>query len=125
MSLPSTNNHINNGISPSWRFGVADFLWLIVLMLIGGLLWLPGLGRRGLWTSGEARAAQVARRMVAHDDFVTMRLQMNMPYLTVVGDEGQDALTYDPKGKTVVYEHQWRQAVFQNISTGPLRPEIP
>jgi len=120
-----SNGIFNNAVSAIWSFGPADLFWLAAIMITGAILWLPGLGTRDLWTSGEARAAQVARRMVANNDYVTMRLQMNMPHLTVRGTDGPDALSYDPEGQTVVYEHQWRQQVFQNISTGPLQPEIP
>ena len=100
-------------------------LCIALLLLGGGLLWLPGLGTRGLWTSGEARAAQVARRMVNNGDYVTMRLQVYEPDYTVAGPVGEDALTYDPNGPTVVYEHQWRQHLLTRLSEGPLKPDIP
>lgn len=118
---------------PTWRLRNVDLGWILLLLVLGGSLWLPGLGHRGVWTSGEARAAQVARRMVASGDYVTQRLQMAEPRLTVVGPEGDEALTYDPDGNTVVYEVHWRRALVQQMSGDaikanpqhpPLRPEI-
>jgi len=111
--------------TPLWRFGRPDVLCIVLLILLGGLLWLPGLGKRGLWTSGEARAAQIARRMVNNGDYVTMRLEVYEPDYKVAGPEGEDALTYDPDGPTDVYEHQWRQQLLTRLSEGPLKPDIP
>lgn len=113
-----------NTTATRWRFGRIDVLCIILLLLIGSALWLPGLGQRGLWTSGEARAAQVARRMVENNDYVTMRVELFEPDYTVAGIEGEDALKYDPNGKTHVYEHQWRQEVLTKLSAGPLQPDI-
>ena len=124
MPGQTTNETSVADSASSWRLGLTDVFWILVLVVAGGLLWLPGLGARGLWTSGEARAAQVARRMVDHADYVTMRQQMREPHLTVAGTDGDDAVTYDPKGKTIVYDHAWRQAVWRRMSEGPLRPEV-
>ena len=98
-------------------------VWMLLLVSAGGALWLPGLDRRGLWTSGEARAAQVARRMVEHDDFVTLRQQMREPHLTVAGTEGQAALTYDAEGPVVVHDPAWRKKLMQHMSHQHLRAD--
>ncbi len=105
----------------SWRFSSRDALACAALVLAGALLWLPGLGTRGLWSDGEARAGQVARRMMTRDDFVTMRLEVDEPRLTVSPD---DPTQFDPDGEQVVYVPFQRRTVLWNMSDGPLRPEL-
>ena len=105
----------------SWTWSGRDAFVCAVLVLAGCLLWLPGLGRRGLWTAGEARAGQVARQMATSGDFVTMRLEINEPHLTVSQDEPD---VYDPDGDQVVYVPQQRRVVLWNLSAGPLQPEL-
>ncbi|MBN2447378.1 MAG: glycosyltransferase family 39 protein, partial [Phycisphaerae bacterium] len=122
---PTTDDLAVAAHGSAWRFGWVDVLWMLALLAAGGLAWLPGLGVRGLWTSGEARAAQVARRMVAHGDYVTMRQQMREPRITVVGNEGADAVKYDPDGKVVVHDPDWRQAAWEEMARGSLRPDVP
>jgi len=63
--------------------------------------------------------------MVANSDYVTMRVEVFEPDYTVAGPTGKDALTYEPNGKTHVYEHQWRQQLLTKLSEGPLKPDIP
>jgi len=62
--------------------------------------------------------------MVNSGDYVTMRQQMYEPHLIVAGTEGEDAVTYDPDGEVIVYDHGWRQAVWEHMSKGPLRPDM-
>ena len=43
---------------------------LVVLALLGGLLFLPGLGRRDVWNPDEPRYGEVAREMVATGEYL-------------------------------------------------------
>lgn len=47
---------------------------LLFLILVGVFLFFPFLGRRDLWTSGEARVAQVARQMRTTGDWIVPQL---------------------------------------------------
>jgi len=104
-----------------WTLTGRDVWVCVALVLAGAALWLPGLGRRGLWTPGEARVGQVARQMVTSSDFVTMRLEVNEPHLTVASSTPD---TYDPEGDQAVYLSGQRRELLWKLSDGPLRPEL-
>jgi 4-amino-4-deoxy-L-arabinose transferase-like glycosyltransferase len=48
-------------------------LRLAIYAILAAILYLPGLGRPALWEPDEGRYAEIAREMVASDDYVTPR----------------------------------------------------
>lgn len=132
------STHVDHGESgrgrvgmSDWRFGLPDAGLCLLLLAIGSALWLPGLGRRGLWTSGEARAVQTARRMVRTGDWITMKLDKREPKLMVDPAGGvrgtwrtgwsrwPTRLDYDNPNSVEAIEEGWRDAVFGELSKGP------
>lgn len=115
-----------------WRFGRPDIVACVLLIAMGCVLWLPGLGRRGLWSSGEARAVQTARRMVRTGRWVPMTLEKREPLLRVdpASGEGKNALTgwerwptrlsYDDPRAVSALEGEWREAVYAALERGGL-----
>ncbi|MBN1345119.1 MAG: glycosyltransferase family 39 protein [Phycisphaerae bacterium] len=113
-----------------WRFARWDWVACLLLVLAGSLLWLPGLGRRGLWTSGEARAVQTARRMVKSGKWVPMTLEKGMPLLMVdpaSGERGDTItgwkrwptkLSYDDPCAVLALEEDWRDTVKAALEKG-------
>ncbi len=118
-----------------WQFRKPDVLACVALLLLGSLLWLPGLGTRGLWTSGEARAVQHARRMVQTGDWVPMTLQKREPVLMVdpnsgtpgsflVGwDEWPTKLSYGD-GAVLALEEEWRDSVHLYVERNDLGAQV-
>ncbi len=118
-----------------WRFGWRDAATCALLVAMGAALWLPGLGRRGLWTSGEARSIQTARRMVKTGDWVCTRLEKRDPLLMVDPASGERGgaltgwkrwptrLSYE-SGAVLALEEQWRSAVKAELERNPPSTEL-
>ncbi len=130
-SIPDSTSPSIAGLS-GWRFTARDASICGLLVVAGALLWLPGLGRRGLWSSGEARAVQTARRMVKTGHWVPMTLEKRQAVLMVDPASGERGnwltgwarwptrLTYDDSSAVPALEEAWRDAVKAALERGPL-----
>ncbi len=141
MDQDKTNENETKGDTPGatptrsglsdWRFAARDAVVCVLLLVLGAALWLPGLGRRGLWTSGEARSMQTARRMVKTGRWVPITLEKREPLLMIDPASGQRGgtltgwerwptqLLYDDDRAVLALEQPWREAVLSSLEEGP------